>query len=129
MTSQEKNAKVYNMKTLLIILTLLIITAQAHATTVTLEWNAVTDPDLDHYTVYVAEKHIDSTGPWSKDQDVAKEYVTATVTVTTGIHHAFYVTATDTSGNESQASNVASTSDRIPPSGPENNRITSVTEP
>lgn len=111
------------MRTLFIIILTLCCISNASARDVTLEWNPHTDPDLDHFNLYLAEKMLDSTGPWALGQTIPKTATTTTITVADDKHFAFYLTATDTSGNESGPSNTCNTSDRVPPYNPENLRI------
>lgn len=109
----------------MVIITILCAASLANARDVTLEWDPVTDPDLDHYTLYLAEQYLDTTGSWTIGQTIPKTQTTTTIAVADDKHFAFYVTATDTSGNESQASNTVNTSDRVPPAHPGNLRFPS----
>lgn len=107
----------------MVIITILCDLSFAYARDVALEWDPVDNPDLDHYTIYLAERYLDSTGPWTFGQIVPKTQTTTTITVADDKHFAFYATATDTSGNESGPSNTANTSDRVPPDNPQNLRF------
>jgi len=93
-----------------------------HSMQVTLLWDAVVSKDLDHYTLYQAVKYEDKTGPWLPVEDIGKTLTVVTVNVEDGKNFAWYVTATDVSGNESQASNTVCLYDNIAPDVPGNFR-------
>lgn len=106
------------MKTLTLAALCLLIPFTAHAFDVTLAWDPNTETDLAGYRVYQADRMPSKTGPWTRIQTVLVPIVTTVITVPTGSNFAWYVTAYDTSGNESQASNVVERHDRQPPGRP-----------
>jgi hypothetical protein len=89
---------------------------------VTFVWDPNTEPDVAIYTVYQADRMEDKTGPWQIIGTVNHPTVTYTTTVADVGNFAWYITATDESGNESLASNMVELYDRVPPSGPMNLR-------
>jgi len=92
-----------------------LLTTVANATEVTLAWNSVTDPDLDHYTLYQADRFGDKTGAWTPVKTVEAGINTTSLTVMDGVNFAWYVTASDRAGNESGPSNMVELYDRTPP--------------
>jgi hypothetical protein len=91
--------------------------AQAATTTVTLAWDANTEPDLAGYRLYEAST---CAGTFALLVSVGKVTQTTLLGVTDG-SHCWRLTAFDASGNESGPSNtVALTLDTIPPSAPGN---------
>jgi len=104
----------------MLIITLVLLTTPAYAKDVTLGWDHVTDPDLHHYTVYQADRFSDKTGPWSPVKTVEGGVDTVMLTVTDSGNFAFYITATDAAGNETQASNMVELYDRTPTEIPPN---------
>lgn len=108
------------MKTILTLLTLILLATTAHAKDVTLAWDPNTETDLSHYTIYQADSYNDRTGPWAKVTDIAKGVTTFSLTVEDGKNFAWYVTASDASGNKSGASNMVWLYDRNPPEDPKN---------
>jgi len=93
-----------------------------HSMQVTLLWDAVVSKDLDHYTLYQSVRFEGKTGPWLSVQDIPKALTVVTVNVEDGKNFAWYVTATDVSGNQTQASNTVCLYDNIPPDVPLNFR-------
>jgi hypothetical protein len=106
------------MKWIMLVITLGLLTSSAYAKDVTLKWDHVTDPDLHHYTIYQADRFGDKTGPWKPVKTVEGGVNTVLLTVTDGDNFAFYATATDVAGNETQASNMVELYDRTPPGIP-----------
>lgn len=104
----------------MIIITLGLLTTSALAEDVTLAWDHVADPDLDHYTLYQADRFGDKTGPWKPVETVEGGVNTVTLTVKDGDNFAWYATASDKAGNESRPSNTVELYDRTPPGIPLN---------
>lgn len=97
-----------------------LLTTSAYAEDVALAWDPVADPDLDHYTLYQADRFSDKTGAWKPVKTVEAGTNTATLTVADGDNFAWYVTASDAAGNESGPSNMVELYDRTPPGIPPN---------
>jgi Glycosyl hydrolases family 16/Fibronectin type III domain len=72
---------------------------------VTSTWNANTEPDLASYRVY--KRNSDGTWPTAPTASTTSPPYTSTG-LTNGTTYSYYVTAVDTSGNESPASNTVS---------------------
>lgn len=104
----------------MLVITLGLLTASAYAKDVELAWDPVTNPDLDHYTLYQADRFGDKTGPWKQVKTVDGRTNTAILTVTDSDNFAWYVTASDVAGNESRPSNMLELYDRTPPGIPPN---------
>jgi len=94
----------------------------SNAMEVTLSWDAVTSPDLCAYTLYQADKYEGKTEAWACVKRIPKDMLSVTVNVEDGKNFAWYLTASDFSGNESQASNIAELYDKIAPHVPVNFR-------
>ena len=92
----------------------------SNALEVTLTWDAVTSPDLCSFTLYQADKYEGKTGAWASVKSIPKDMISVTVNVEDGKNFAWYLTASDYSGNESQASNVVDLYDKIAPHAPVN---------
>jgi len=92
----------------------------AKAVEVTLAWDANTNPDLCAYTLYQANCYGDKTGAWFPVKNITKDMISVTVNVEDGKNFAWYLTASDWSGNESGASNTVQLFDRIVPHAPVN---------
>lgn len=105
-------------------LTLLIVLAptQASGLDVILEWDANTEVDLDHYTLYEATKLGRASGPWTKVADIPKESTRYIRTVPDQGNFTWTVTATDEAGNQSFVSNTVDRYDNAPPDATENLR-------
>lgn len=104
----------------MIVITLGLLTSSAYAKDVNFKWDPVTDPDLDHYTLYQADRFGDKTGPWKQVKTVEGTNTTTSITVTDGDNFAWYITASDKAGNESRPSNMVELYDRTPPGIPPN---------
>jgi len=87
---------------------------------VTLSWDANTDKDLAYYTLYQADALNGKTGPWSAVKTIPETLISTTVIVEDGKNFAWYLTASDASGNTSGASNTVSLYDKIAPHAPIN---------
>jgi len=87
---------------------------------VTLAWDAVTVSDIGSYTLYQADKYEGKTGAWNIAKYINKSAVSVTVNVEDDKNFAWYLTASDMSGNESQASNTVELYDKIAPHAPVN---------
>lgn len=110
------------MKLTLLTILAVLYPSLVHPMQVTLMWDIVISPDLANYTLYQAVKYEDKTGPWFPVEDIEKTLTVVTVNVEDGKNFAWYVTATDISGNESQASNTVCLYDNIAPDVPANFR-------
>ena len=105
------NIMAYLKNVLLIITLLLCFQGSIHAQTITLEWDANAEPDLDHYVVYWGTE---ANPPYENNSEDAGDFInnnTTTYTVTGlsgGTVYYFAATAFDTEGLESDFSNVAS---------------------
>jgi hypothetical protein len=99
------------------------ILAEAATTSVTLQWDANTEPDLSGYKLYEGTL---AAGPWALKQTLGKVATTVVPAVPDG-PRCWVVTATDTFGNESGFSNsVCLQLDTTPPSVPRNFTSTSL---
>ena len=97
----------------------LLLCSGAYGAEVTLNWDANTEPDLDHYTIYQADMGPTRAGDWEKVCDVPAGTTTYATTVPDGVRRVFYCTAVDTAGNESGPSNICyQEEDTTPPSAP-----------
>lgn len=103
------------MKALFLMLAFVVGAQEAHALDVVLQWDANTETDLDHYTVYRATKTERTSGPWEKIAEVPKVSVNYIDTVPDQGNFTWYVTASDESGNESDPSNTVDLYDKEPP--------------
>jgi len=92
----------------------------SNAIEVTLAWDANTNPDLCTYTLYQADCYGDKSGAWVPVKNIDKSMISTTVSVEDGKNFAWYLTASDWSGNESQASNTVQLFDKIAPHAPVN---------
>lgn len=110
------------MKALTIVLFIVIGSWKAYALDVILQWDPSPEADLDHYTVYRAQKTERTSGPWQDVATVPKETPQYTDTVPDQGNYTWYVTAWDTAGNESRASNTVDLYDRTPPGQVQNVR-------
>lgn len=90
------------MRTLIITILMLTIAVCAHATDVTLQWDANTEADLAGYRVYQGSGSNPAT--FTRVQQVAA--TTATIKGLDNSSHSFAVTAYNTAGMESAYSNV-----------------------
>lgn len=106
------------MKPIIIALALIFAVVTAHARDVAMEWDPNSETDLSHYTLYGAVRQGDHTGPWSKVAKIEAPETTVTVTIPNGENWAWYVTASDKSGNESGPSNMVELFDRTAPGDP-----------
>lgn len=104
----------------MLVITLGLLTTSAYAEDVTLQWDHVTDPDLDHYTLYQADRFGDKTGPWHRVKEVPSDQNTTKEIVEAGKNVAWYLTACDGAGNESGPSNMVELYDRTAPLNPQN---------
>jgi len=104
----------------MLIITLGLLTTSAFAEDVTLGWDPVTDPDLDHYTLYQADRIGDKSGPWGRMKEIPGDQTTTITTIADGKNVVWYVTASDGAGNESGPSNTVERYDRTPPGIPPN---------
>ena len=80
------------------------LTATPASQSVTLIWNSVTDTDLAGYTVYQSTT---SSGPWTDITDIQTTTTTTITGLTNGTTYWYAVTATDTTGNQSDRSTAA----------------------
>lgn len=108
------------MKTLLLFINITIITVSAYAQDVTLMWDHVTDPDLNHYSIYQADKIGNQSGTWEWIINIPGNENTVIVTVEDNKNYVWYATASDKTGNESGPSNIVELYDRTPPGKPTN---------
>lgn len=115
LTSQSLSDKDPNMKTLAVIILIVIGSWEAHALDVILQWDAAPEEDLDHYTLYEATKGVRTSGPWQEVAQIPKDTPTHVRTVPDQGNFTWYVTASDVSGNESQASNTVDLYDKTAP--------------
>jgi len=93
------------MKTITLIFLLFFLAGPLSAQELTLMWDPVPDPDLDHYTLYQADRLKDQTGPWQKIKDIDKALTTTTVAIEAEKNFSWYVTATGSTKGESGPSN------------------------
>jgi len=93
------------MKTITLLSLLIFLVAPLSAEEITLKWDPVPDPDLDHYTLYQADRLKDQTGPWQKLKEIDKAQTTTTVTIEAEKNFSWYLTATGTTKDESGPSN------------------------
>jgi len=93
------------MKTITPLFLLFFLAGPLSAQEITLKWDPVPDPNLDHYTLYQADRLKDKTGPWQKIKDIEKALTTTTVTIDTEKNFSWYLTATGTTKGESHPSN------------------------
>ena len=93
------------MKTITLLLLSFFLAGPLSAQEIALKWDPVPDPDLDHYTLYQADRLKDATGAWQKIQDIDKAQTTTTVTIEAEKNFSWYVTATGTTKGESGPSN------------------------
>ena len=93
------------MKTITLLLLSIFLASPLSAEEITLKWDPVPHPDLDHYTLYQADRLKDQTGPWQKIKDIDKANTTTTVTIDPEKNFSWYVTATGTTKVESGPSN------------------------
>lgn len=108
------------MKELIFALFIVLCPQLGYGLDVHLAWDANTETDLDHYRLYQATCYEDKTGPWLILIDIAKTETTVTVQVEDGKNFSWYLSASDTSGNESRASNTVTLYDKVPPLAPAN---------
>jgi hypothetical protein len=98
-----------------------VIVAEAATTTVTLAWDANTEPDLAGYRLYESPA---AGGPYTAIQTLGLVTTTAVPGLPDGLR-CWVLTARDTIGNESGYSNeVCSTSDATAPAAPQSVRVT-----
>jgi hypothetical protein len=98
-----------------------VTTSSAATSSVTLAWDANTEPDLAGYKLYSGAS---AGGPYVLKQTLAKVTGTTVAGLADGTYH-FVLTAFDTFSNESGYSNeVFKTFDTIPPLAPRNVVIT-----
>jgi len=100
------------MKTITLLFLLFFPAGSLSAQEITLKWDPVTDPDLNHYTLYQADRLKDQTGEWQKIKDIDKALTTTTVAIEAEKNFSWYVTATGLTKGESGPSN---TVDRYEP--------------
>jgi hypothetical protein len=100
------------MKTITLIFLLFFLAKPSSAQDITFMWEPVLNPDLDHYTLYQADRLKDKTGPWQKIKDIDNSQTTTTVTIEAEKNFSWYVTATGLTQGESGPSN---TVDRYKP--------------
>ena len=86
----------------------------ALADSVTLEWDANTEADLDGYCLYRAERIGDHSTAWEKIATIPKDVSTYTDEVDKK-NYAWMITAFDISGNTSFPSNMVERYDRTAP--------------
>lgn len=108
------------MTKLLIAIASIFVASAVQARDVTLEWDPNKETDLSHYTLYSATRDGDHTGPWSRVKRIEAPTTTVTVTIPDQGNWAWYVTASDKSGNESKPSNMVELYDRTAPGDPVN---------
>lgn len=88
---------------------------------VTLAWDANSEPDVAGYRIYY--KQTAAPTPW-KIVNVGNVTNTTLSDLTRGIEYSFYATCYNTSGLESEPSNVVTYTAPKPPAAPRNIRIT-----
>jgi len=93
------------MKTITLLLLSIFLAQPLSAEEITLKWDPVQDTDLDHYTLYQADRLKHQTGPWQKIKDIDKAHTTTTVTIDAEKNFSWYLTATGTTKGESGPSN------------------------
>ncbi len=86
----------------------------------TLAWDANSDGDLSGYRLYQTEWTGQHTLPWVMVKDIAGDQTTAIIDIDLSKNYIWYITAYDTSGNESQASNIAVLKDNTAPNTVDN---------
>ncbi len=94
------------MKILLFSIALISLTTLAAAQDITLTWDAVEDPRLSSYVIYMALNKGDHSGPWTATGEVKAPQTEYAVTLNDKENYLWYVTAKDVEGHESQASNI-----------------------
>ena len=94
------------MKTITLLLLLFLLPERLSAQEITLQWDPVQDPDLDHYTLYQADRLKDKTGPWKKIMDIQKTLTAVTLNIEAEKNFSWHVTATGTTKGESGPSNI-----------------------
>lgn len=108
------------MRPIIVLIALVLLASPANAREVTLQWDPNTEPDLSHYTLYQADRFADKTGAWQNVKEIPAEQTTTIITVEDGKNFAWYLTASDNSGNQSRPSNMVELYDRTPPADPVN---------
>jgi len=94
------------MKTIAFVLACLLWPLTAYPLEAVLMWNPNTEPELAGYHVYQAERIADKTGPWTRIKTVPAPETKVTITLEQPGNYAWYITAYDNDGNETQASNM-----------------------
>lgn len=108
------------MRALILLCALISVPVTVVGGDLTLRWDPNPELDLSHYNIYTATREGDHTGPWQKEAEVRAPQTTATVTMPDRENRAWYVTASDESGNESGPSNMVELYDRTAPANPAN---------
>jgi fibronectin type 3 domain-containing protein len=98
-----------------------VVVSSAATSSVTLQWDANTEPDLAGYKLYQGAA---TGGPYTLKQTLAKVTTTTVAGLVDGTHY-FVLTAFDTVGNESSYSNeVNKAFETVAPAPPRNVVIT-----